>query len=158
MDRFAYSTDNCSVRRTLDIVGEKWTLLVLREVFFGVSRFDDFVELLDCSRPILSERLRKLVDHGLLRTVPYQEAGQRARVEYRLTEKGLDLLPPVLALMQWGDRWTADKTGAAVEVVHRECGSAVNVILQCERHGRLGNREVESRPGPGALRRARSGQ
>jgi DNA-binding HxlR family transcriptional regulator len=154
MDRFRYSAENCSVGRTLDVVGEKWTFLVLREAFFGIKRFDEFVELLDCSRPVLSERLRKLVEEGLLDSVPYQESGQRARVEYRLTQKGIELFPAILALMRWGDRWKADKAGPAVEIVHRGCGRPVRIAMQCDRHGELGAIDTQAQPGPGARQRA----
>src|ERR1700704_6781283 len=103
-ERLRYSAENCSIRSTLDIVGEKWTLLVLREAFYGVRRFDDFARGVGCARNILSARLNTLVDEGLLRREPYRDPGQRARVEYRLTEKGLEVFPAVVAPMQRGDR------------------------------------------------------
>src|SRR5439155_1485027 len=118
-ERARYSAENCSIRRTLDVVGEKWTLLVLREAFYGVRRFDDFVRGVGCARNILSARLNTLVDEGLLRRRPYREPGQRARVEYRITEKGLELFPAIVSLMQWGDRWAVDPDGPPVEIVHR---------------------------------------
>src|SRR5215469_113949 len=107
-DRLRYSAENCSIGRTLEIVGERWTLLVLREAFYGVRRFADFHRALGCARNLLSARLRKLVEEGLLTQVPYRESGNRVRAEYRLTDKGRELFPAVVALMQWGDRWTAD--------------------------------------------------
>jgi hypothetical protein len=86
-----------------------------------------------------------------MRRVPYREAGQRERQEYRLTEKGLDLLPAVLALMQWGDRWEADPAGAPVEITHRDCGHPVELVLQCSHdHTTLSARDTQPRPGPGA--------
>ncbi len=109
VDRDLFSTEkNCSVKRALDIVGEKWTLLVLREAFYGARRFERFQTRIGCPRQVLTDRLNTLVAAGVLRKVPYQEPGQRERHEYRLTEKGRDLLPAVIALMQWGDTWEAD--------------------------------------------------
>ena len=149
--RLRYSDENCSIKGTLEIVGEKWSLLVLREAFFGISRFDDFQRALGCARNLLSDRLAKLVDQGVLQRVAYQEPGQRRRHEYRLTEKGLDLLTALVALMLWGDRWTADADGPPVEVLHRGCGATVRAVLACEQgHGELGAGDTEAIPGPGA--------
>src|SRR6516164_11779168 len=100
-----YDTAGCTIAATLAIVGEKWTFLVLREAFNGVRRFDDMQRRTGIPRQVLSSRLARLVAEGLLRKVPYQEAGQRSRGEYRLTGKGLDLYPVLVALMQWGDRY-----------------------------------------------------
>jgi DNA-binding HxlR family transcriptional regulator len=149
--RLRYSDENCSIKGTLEIVGEKWSLLVLREAFFGIRRFDDFHRVLGCARNLLSERLAKLVEQGVLDRVAYQDPGQRRRHEYRLTEKGLDLQPVLVALMQWGNRWTAEPDGPSVEVLHRDCGAPVNAVLACERgHSTLAPRDTEAVPGPGA--------
>lgn len=129
--RVAGMAVRCSIQRTLDIVGEKWTFLVLREAFNGVRRFDDFQARLGCARNVLSARLATLVDHGVLARAPYREEGSRTRVEYRLTEKGRDLFPVLLALMQWGDRWEA-RNGGPVEVRHVDCDARVRVALLCE--------------------------
>ncbi len=151
VERFRYSSENCSIRRTLDIVGERWTLLVLREAFYGVRRFEDFVRALGSPRDVLSRRLRTLVAEGILERRPYQDPGARARTEYRLTEKGRELLPVLVALMQWGDRWTADIEGPAVQPIHSGCGQPVGVALTCAAgHGPLTAREVAVQPGPGA--------
>jgi DNA-binding HxlR family transcriptional regulator len=151
VDRDRYSADNCSVKRTLDVVGEKWTLLVLREAFYGARRFEDFRRRVGCARNVLSERLGTLVDAGLMVREPYREPNQRTRHEYRLTEKGIDLLPALVALMHWGDRWEADAEGPPVEVVHRECGHPVETILRCSRDREsLTARDTRVRPGPGA--------
>lgn len=149
-DRFSHSAENCSIRRTLDIVGEKWTLLLLREAFYGVRRFADFDRALGCARNILSARLKTLVDEEILTQEPYREPGSRARFEYRLTDKGLELFPALVALMQWGDRWTADAAGPPVEVLHRDCGQRIGVELRCTDHGPLSARATEAVPGPGA--------
>src|SRR5919106_1910122 len=150
-DRLRYRSDNCSIRRTLDVVGEKWTLLVLREAFYGVPRFAEFHRALGCARNVLSARLKTLVDEGLLAREPYREPGSRPRDEYRLTEKGLELFPAVIALMEWGDRWAADPAGPAVEVRHRGCGEKVSAELRCAGgHGNLTARDTEAVPGAGA--------
>jgi DNA-binding HxlR family transcriptional regulator len=155
-DRDRYSAENCSVKRALDIVGEKWTLLVLREAFYGARRFEEFQARLGCARNLLAERLNTLVTAEVLQRIPYKEPGQRGRHEYRLTEKGLDLLPAIIALMQWTDRWQADPNGPPVEITHRECGHPVELILRCEHDNTpLSARDTEPRPGPGA-RPARS--
>ena len=152
-DRFSYSTENCSIRRTLDIVGERWTLLVLREAFYGVHRFDDFVRALGCPRDLLSARLATLVDEGILKREPYREPGRRAHDEYRLTEKGVELFPALLALLQWGDRWTADPSGPAAALTHRGCGAPLALTMSCSvGHDSLTARDVDVRPGPGARR------
>jgi DNA-binding HxlR family transcriptional regulator len=150
-DRFHYVSDNCSIQRTLAIVGEKWTLLVLREAFYGVRRFEDFARAVGCARNVLSTRLSTLVEHGILDRAPYREPGSRPRDEYRLTEKGLDLFPALIALMQWGDRWTADAAGPPVEVLHRGCENQVRAILTCdEGHGPVEARDTRVVAGPGA--------
>ena len=148
--RLQYSAENCSIQGALEIVGEKWSLLVLREAFFGIRRFDDFQRALGCARNLLSQRLGKLVEQGVLERVAYREPGQRRRYEYQLTQKGRDLLPVLVALMQWGDRWTADEDGPPVELLHRGCGDAVHAVLACDEHGPLAAREVQAMPGPGA--------
>jgi DNA-binding HxlR family transcriptional regulator len=150
-DRFSYSAENCSIQRSLDIVGERWTLLVLREAFYGVRRFEDFVRASGCPRDALSARLNTLVREGIMRREPYREPGRRARNEYRLTEKGIELFPALLALLQWGDRWAADPGGPAVELTHRDCGEPLQMTMGCGAgHGPLSARDVQARPGPGA--------
>ena len=154
-NRLDYSAENCSVARTLQIVGEKWSLLLLREAFFGLRRFADFERALGCARNLLSDRLATLVEHGLLERVPYREPGQRERQEYVLTEAGLELLPAVMALLQWGDRHLADPAGPPVVVRHLGCGAPVAVHLGCAAgHEHLAATDVAAFPGPGALRAA----
>lgn len=148
-----YSTDNCSIAATLSVIGEKWTLLVLREVFNGVRRFDEMLHRTRMPRQVLSARLAGLVEMGLLRRVPYREPGQRQRAEYRLTDKGLDLYPVLVAMLEWGDRWAGDQAGPAVVLQHRDCGAPVRLALRCaDGHVLAGAREVTARPGPGARR------
>ncbi|SNS95775.1 transcriptional regulator, HxlR family [Streptosporangium subroseum] len=142
--------DNCSIERTLAVVGEKWTLLVLREAFNGVRRFADMQASTGAPRQVLSARLTRLVEEGILRKVPYREPGQRRRDEYRLTQMGLDLYPTMMALMQWGDRYLADPDGPPVLITHRGCGALVEQHFRCaDGHEVAGPREVTPIPGPG---------
>lgn len=148
-------TTACSIGRTLDLVGEKWTLLILRECMNGVRRFDVLRERLGAPRGVLAARLAGLVERGLLERSPYREDGQRARYEYRLTAMGQDLRPVLVALMQYGDRHLADPAGPPVELRHRGCGSAVGVGLVCDDGHRLAERsELLTQAGPGARRLA----
>lgn len=149
MNWLEVDTAACSIARTLDVIGEKWTLLVLREAFNGVRRFDDIQRHLGVPRPVLSNRLQTLVDQGLLRRVPYREQGQRARHEYRLTGTGLDLYPALVALMQWGDQHAADPVGPPVRLGHERCGRPVHAAVVCECGEVVSAREVTVEPGPG---------
>ncbi|HEY5856962.1 MAG TPA: helix-turn-helix domain-containing protein [Aldersonia sp.] len=144
------STENCSVQRTLDVIGEKWSLLVLREAFNGVRRFEDMRRHLGVSESVLADRLRTLVAAGVLRTVPYRAPGQRARSEYRLTAKGLDLYPVLIALLQWGDRYCADGPPSLL-VTDRETGAPVEAVVRPLGSERvLTARDTVARVGPGA--------
>jgi DNA-binding HxlR family transcriptional regulator len=146
-----YDTRNCTIGAALQVVGEKWTFLVLREAFNGVRRFDDMRRRTGMPRQILSNRLGRLVDEGLLRKVPYREPGQRSRSEYRLTERGLDLYPLLIALLEWGNKHAANREGPLVELRHRACGAPVRLQLGCaDGHLLTSAREVTPVPGPGA--------
>jgi len=145
------STENCPVQRTLDLVGEKWTLLILRDAFNGVRRFDDFRRHVGLSEAVLADRLRKLVAAGILQSVPYQERGSRTRHEYRLTAKGRDLWPVLVALRQWGETYVADPEGPVLDLRHSDCGSPVRVVVECPAdHTPLSPSEVTVLPGPAA--------
>lgn len=153
-ERSAFSAENCSVARTLAIVGEKWSLLVLREAFYGVRRFSDFQAALGIARNLLTVRLAMLVEHGIMRRETYQVAGSRSRQEYRLTAKGLELFPTLVALMQWGDKHLADPAGPAVVIRHNQCHLPVRAILECGAgHRPLTVHETHPTPGPGARHR-----
>ncbi|WP_113699001.1 winged helix-turn-helix transcriptional regulator [Nonomuraea lactucae] len=142
---------NCSIERTLNVVGEKWTFLVLREAFSGVRRFADMQANTGAPRQVLSARLARLVDEGLLRKKPYREPGQRQRDEYRLTEKGRDLYPLLVALMHWGDTYLSGDSGAPVLLTHRDCGAPIEQHFRCaEGHEVAGPREVTPLPGSGS--------
>ena len=122
MEWLDVSTENCPVQSTLDLVGEKWTLLILRDAFIRVRRFDDFRRHIGLSDAVLADRLRKLVAAGILTTVPYQQAGSRTRHEYRLTGKGRDLWPVLMALRQWIQQWAAANPDVARELRDRTKG------------------------------------
>ena len=130
MKRTSLQQHPCSIARTLDVVGEWWSPLILRDVAYGVRRFRELQEDLGVSANILSDRLETLVSEGLLETRVYQERPQRH--EYHLTEKGLDLVPALLALMAWGDRWAWPRGRGPVRVLHEQCGEEVSVQLRCE--------------------------
>jgi DNA-binding HxlR family transcriptional regulator len=142
-----YANQNCSVARALEVVGERWTILILRDAFLGVRRFDDFQRSLGIARNVLQTRLEHLVAEGLLARAPYQD--RPPRHEYRLTDRGLDLWPAIVALMQWGDRHLAAE-GPPRVAVHRGCGGAPAERCTCTACGAaLGARDVELRDGPG---------
>ena len=154
MPRDAWHADNarCSVARTRAVVGERWTLLVLREAFYGVRRFDDLPRNLGAPRNVLTARLQTLVEHGLLLRVPYREPGARQRFDYKLTARGRELLPALIALMQWGDRHLADEAGPPVVVRHRDRGEPVRATLTCAAgHSDLTAYDTTPSPGPGLL-------
>jgi DNA-binding HxlR family transcriptional regulator len=139
----------CSVARTLSVIGDRWTLLILRDTFLGVRRFADFQKDLRISRHRLAARLKKLSDDGILIRTQYQERPKRS--EYRLTEKGVDLYPVVVALLRWGDRWMVGPDGPPVELVHRSCGHHVMPALTCPAcKEEVSARTMTARPGPGA--------
>lgn len=123
----------CSVARTLSVIGERWTLLVLREAFLRTRRFDDFQRLTGAPRPILADRLRTLVEQGILERRPYGTHPDRH--EYRLTRKGLDLYSVIVSLMEWGDRWMPDALGPPVTLEHATCGHEITPALTCPQCG-----------------------
>jgi len=154
-DRRDYAAENCSIAGTLELVGEKWTLLILREAFFGVKRFEDIQRGVGCARNLLSARLAKLVEQEILSREPYREPGSRQRYEYRLTDRGRELFPIVVALMDWGDRWVSSPEGPPVEIRHRDCDAPVHADLSCD-HGHTGLTARDTYPvvGAGARRLA----
>jgi DNA-binding HxlR family transcriptional regulator len=140
---------NCSIARTLDVVGEWWSLLIIRDAFLGVTKFDDFQARLAISRNILTQRLNHLVDNEILQRVPYQDHPPRS--EYRLTEKGRDLFHLITALRQWGDRWAAPD-GAPLKVRHTSCSHLSKAVPVCSHCGeRVDIEHVTLLPGPGSV-------
>src|SRR4051794_15312730 len=122
MERTNYEASNCSIGRTLDILGQKWTLLIIRECFHGATRFEQFHRVLQCPRNLLTGRLALLVDEGILERTEYREPGSRPRLEYRMTDKGQELIHIMLAVMQWGARHKANPEGPPVIPPHVGCG------------------------------------
>lgn len=144
-----YDDQACSIAGALAVIGERWSLLIVREVFLGVRRFDEIQADLGIARNVLDTRLKRLIEQGVLERRRYQE--RPPRYEYRLTEKGLDLWPTMVALMQWGDRHAAPATGPPVLLQHKVCGGAVDEYRTCQACGeRLSASDVLARPGPGA--------
>jgi DNA-binding HxlR family transcriptional regulator len=142
-------TETCSVARTVSVIGDRWTILILRDAFLRVRRFEDFERRLGITRHVLADRLRKLVRLGVLRRVPYQERPRR--YEYRLTPKGLDLQPVLLALVRWGDTHMGDERGRPVLLEHRDCGQVFEPVFVCSQcGGAVDAHNVRTRPGPGA--------
>lgn len=140
----------CSVARTISVIGDRWTLLILRDCFLRVRRFEDFQARLGITRPILANRLRKLVDKFVLAKVPYQEGP--LRYEYRLTPKGLALYPIVMAIVHWGDVYISEKKGGR-PLLHRHdlCGKDFDPVMVCSECGEpLAPKQVHVHPGPGA--------
>ena len=143
-----YDGQVCSVARALEAMGDRWTMLVIREAFLGTRRFDDYQRNLGLARNVLADRLTRLVDEGILRRRRYQERPDR--FEYLLTDKGLDFWPALVSLMKWGDRHAAPN-GPPMLIVHRGCGGEVNDRFICEKCGEpVDARGSEARPGPGS--------
>jgi DNA-binding HxlR family transcriptional regulator len=148
VQRTSFEDVTCSVAQCLEVVGEWWSLLIIRDAFFGVTRFDDFQARLGISRNILTQRLNRLVEGGILRREPYSDHPPRS--EYRLTAKGRDLWLVVTAMRQWGDRWAAP-AGPPMEIKHKACGRVVTAVPVCSHCGEpLDARSVTALPGPGA--------
>src|ERR1700690_901646 len=128
MARKSFADMDCSVAQCLEVVGEWWTMLIIRDAFLGVTRFEDFQKRLGISRNILQQRLARLVDAGVLKRVPHPEPPPRD--DYRLTDKGRDLWPVLTAMRQWGDAYAAPD-GPPVKIVHKACGSVSEPHLWC---------------------------
>ena len=142
----SYADMNCSLAQTLEVIGERWTLLILRDAFFGVKRFDDFCSSLGIARNMLSKRLNRLVEAGILS----REAAPQGRHEYRLTAKGLDLQPILLSMTHWGDRYYPHPAGDRLVFVDRQRGEPVQPMGVRGADGRvLGARDIRAVPGPG---------
>src|SRR6266540_1556843 len=144
-----YEGQVCSIARTLELVGDRWTLLVIRDAFRGTHRFDDFLSSLGIARNVLAERLARLCDEGILERRPYQQRPER--FEYHLTAKGTDLWPVIMSLLLWGDRYLS-QAGPPLLIKHRGCEGTLTRQLTCGRCGvSLGPGDIKLLPGPGAL-------
>src|SRR3954447_1111066 len=148
MQRTSFSEMACSIARSLDVAGEYWTPLVLRDIWMGRTRFDEIQENLGVSRKLLADRLETLVREDILARQQYQE--RPVRHEYVLTEKGKELMVVLLALLSWGDRWTAKKAGPPMLLRHLGCSSPVEAQVTCSDCGEpLGADDLLLEPGPG---------
>lgn len=145
-----YDNQACSVARALEVVGERWTLLILRDVFLGLRRFEDFQRDLGVARNVLTARLERLVEQGVLERRPYQE--RPVRHEYFLTEKGLGLWPVVHSLMSWGDEFAPHPGGPPTVSTHKGCGGTLDRDRVCSACGELitSPRDAKAVAGPGA--------
>jgi DNA-binding HxlR family transcriptional regulator len=148
VQRTSFADMTCSIARTLEIAGEWWSPLILRDIHLGITRFDDLRRDLGISRKVLSERLERLVEHGILERRAYSE--HPPRHDYVLTRKGRELVDVLLALVAWGDRWTAGRAGPPVLLRHRACGELTQAEIRCAQCGEpLQADEVTVEPGPG---------
>ena len=149
MRKASFAEMNCSVAQSLEVIGEWWTLLILRDSFLGIRRFDDFVERLGIARNVLANRLETLIEAGVLERRPYDEA--RGRYDYLLTDKGRALWPVMTALRQWGDEWILGAGNEPLLLEHRDCGHTTTAQMTCNECGKhLDLRSVRAMPGPGA--------
>jgi DNA-binding HxlR family transcriptional regulator len=147
----------CSIARTASVIGDRWTLLILRNAFLRLRRFEDFQANLGVTRHLLASRLKRLVDEGILARVPYQQAPLRH--EYRLTDKGKALYPVLLALTAWGDAWMDQGAGPPLLYRHQSCGKTIRPVTVCsECHAPLEAHHVTPLPGPGLVAARRTGR
>ncbi len=151
------NTQTCSIARSMSVFGDRWTVLILREIFKRIRRFSDMQRSLGIAKHRLSDRLNRLVDDGILYKDLYDES--RNRYEYKLTGKGLDLYPIIVAIAQWGDKWEADEDGTPVEYTHKDCGQIANPRLCCsDCGGEIHARNTSAGLGPGILRKLERGK
>ena len=147
----------CSVARTLAVIGERWTLLIIRDCFYGVARFNEFQLRLGVTRHILSDRLKKLVAAEVLERHLYQTRPNR--YTYQLTQKGKELYPILMAMVRWGDKWASNELGAPVEYIHEPCGCVMQGVVSCsECGGEIHVDDVTPARGPGFIEPNRSGE
>jgi DNA-binding HxlR family transcriptional regulator len=130
-DRSAWRATRCPIDKALQVVGTRSALLIMREAYYGTTRFDDFSDRVGITEAVAASRLRELAETGLLERRPYKEPGQRTRFEYRLTDKGRDLMPVVLGLFEWGAKHVLPGGRAPLELNHADCGAPVHVEVRC---------------------------
>jgi DNA-binding HxlR family transcriptional regulator len=148
MQRTNFGEMACSIARTLDVIGEPWTPLILRDVWVGLNRFEQIQAELGISRKVLTERLGHLIQHGVLERRPYD---RRPRYEYVLTDKGAELLDLLIVMVGWGDKWLAGTAGPPVLYRHHACGQITHADLRCADCGEpMHADDVQLIPGPGA--------
>lgn len=144
-------TSNCAISRAGAILGNRWVFTILRAAYFQARTFEDYQRMTGIARNVLTDRLRQLEADGILERRPYEETANRTRFEYRLTTAGLELYPPVAALMEWGNRHTGLENGPPMLLRHDSCGEITHPIVVCDHCGKpLDAHEVTPLPGPGA--------
>lgn len=149
MQRTQFGEMACSIARTLDVAGEPWSPLIVRNIFVGINRFDQLRDSLGISRKVLAERLRWLTEAGVLQKRQYSD--KPARYEYALTEMGLDLVEVLMVMVRWGDKWLAGEAGPPVLYRHHACGQISHVELHCSECSKpMGPSDIDVLPGPGA--------
>jgi DNA-binding HxlR family transcriptional regulator len=148
MHKISFAEMRCSLARSLDRIGDWWTLLIIRDLYLGVCRFDEIAEDLGISRNLLTARLARLVETRIVVRVPYSHSPLRH--EYRLAEAGTDLIPVILALTAWGDRWVQPSEGQPIRFRHEKCGCALEAVVTCVScGGTVAAEDVSAHPGPG---------
>lgn len=147
----------CSIARTMVILGDRWTMLIVRELFRGVTKFSSMQKSLDINKNRLSERLNRLVDEEIVEKHEYDEA--RHRFEYVLTPKGVELYPLLISIISWGDKWTADEDGVPLDFIHTGCGHKAKPFYCCSDCGEpVGFDNLTPVPGPGVLKKIKRGE
>ncbi len=150
-------SQTCSVARSTALFGDRWTLLILRDIFMRIRRFSDLQRSLGITKHRLSDRLIRLVDAGILYKDLYDES--QKRYEYKLTEKGLDLHPILIAITQWGDKWESDEDGTPIEYIHKSCGQKTKPKMTCQCCGEeVHARNISAIPGPGLMTKIQRGE
>lgn len=147
-DRYAWRADRCPIGKALEVVGTRSAMLIMREAYYGTTRFDDFAERVGITETVAAARLRELTSDGLLERRPYREPGQRTRHEYRLTERGRDLVPVVLSLFEWGAKHLSPGGRPPVDLTHAGCGAPVHVVVRCGEDHPVTLEEVVVSPAP----------
>jgi len=154
MQRTSFADMQCSLARGLELIGDWWSPLIIRDLYLNVTRFDDLIDDLGISRNLLARRLKSLAERGVIERREYQKRPKR--YEYGLTQAGIELVPHIVALTAWGDRWARPKEGRPILFVHRTCGKRFEPRITCSACGRpLSASDIRAIPGPGA--RARRG-
>ena len=147
-DRSAWRTDRCPIGKAMEVVGTRSAMLLMREAYYGTTRFDDFHRRVGITEAVAAARLKELTEAELLERRPYREPGQRTRFEYHLTDKGRDLLPVVIGLFEWGAKYVSPGGRAPVQITHTDCDAPVHVSVRCEHGHDVPLTELAVRPTP----------
>ena len=147
-DRSVWSPERCPIGKAMDVVGTRSAMLIMREAYYGTTRFDDFFRRVGITEAVAAARLKDLTEAGLLERRPYREPGQRTRFEYHLTDKGRDLMPVVIGLFEWGAKYASPGGKAPVQIRHADCDAPVHVVVRCENDHDVPLTELAVRPTP----------